>query len=151
MGTVEEVVLHRDEAYQLDPKEVTKPARNQWDIDMGHYERRITRATVVVPFAGESQLFGQRTSTFTVGPPHAEISGHEVRLVWDSDFGHSTAAVMRSYFDGEIDKLEKTLAFSNTDVAAHNRAVAAEMPGKVAARRAKHLADKQLQADLGFR
>ena len=46
--------------------------------------------------------------------------------------------------------IEKHLGYAHSDIGIHNRAVENEMPGKVAARRAKHLADKKLQADLGY-
>lgn len=148
LGTIQEVVLHRDEAYQLEPKEILKQSRNDWDRRVR--DVRVTRYTVVLPFSGDPELFRLQASTFTMAPPYADIQGREIHLYWDTDYGQGTAAVIKSHFDGEVQRIERTLEFSNNDTAQHNKALTNEVPGMVAARRAKHLGDKQLQADLGF-
>jgi hypothetical protein len=142
LGTVQELVLHRDEAYQLEPKEITKQSRNDWDRRVR--DVRVTRYTVVLPFSGDPKLLRLQASTFTMAPPYADIQGQEVHLYWDTDYGYGTAAVLKSHFDGEIQRIERTVGFSNNDIAQHNKALMNEVPGMVSARRAKHMGDKQL-------
>lgn len=148
LGTIQEVVLHRDEAYQLEPTEITKRVRSQWDRSVR--DARVTRYTVVLPFSGDPELFGLQASTYSMAPPFAHIQGQEIHLYWDTDYGQVAAPTLKSHFDEEIQRIERTIEFSNNDIAQHNKALVNEVPGMVTARRAKHLGDKQLQADLGF-
>lgn len=148
LGSVDELVLHRDAAYQLEPREINKQSRDQWDNRIR--DVRVTRYTVVVPFSGDPELLGLRANTYTLNTPYADVHGQELRIDWDSDYGPGTVELLKSHFNDVIDRIEHTLGFLNRDIAEHNKAIANEMPGRVTARRAKHLADKQMQADLGF-
>lgn len=145
LATVEELVLHRDAAHQLDPIEIMKP------VPVPHWrDQLVTRWTLVVPFGGDRELFVLRPSTSTSNPPHAVVDEQELRLQWDTDYGEPTAVQIRSYFDRELDRIDMHIGFTNVDIAQHNRAIESDIPEQVARRRAKHLADKQLQADLGY-
>ncbi|AEA29014.1 hypothetical protein Psed_6951 (plasmid) [Pseudonocardia dioxanivorans CB1190] len=149
LGTIEELVLHRDEAYQLDsPAEITKWVHDRWDRQK--HQRRVTRYTVVVPFSGDPKLFDLRASTFGLAPPYAYVGRQEIHLFWDSDYGHGTAEVIKSHIGEELTRIETSVGFTNNDIARHNKTLASAIPGLVSKRRAKHLADKQIQADLGF-
>jgi hypothetical protein len=150
LGTVSELVLHRDDTYQLDPTEITKRTRNDWDISRLAQERRVTRYTVVTPFSGDPALFRLRASTWTTSAPWGDVHGQELRLYWDNDFGTGTAELIKLHINNGLNGIEQHLGFLNRDIAEHNKAIANEMPGRVAARRAKHLADKQMQSNLGF-
>jgi hypothetical protein len=145
LGTVEELVLHRGEARQLDPIEIIKPSQAP-----GRPDQLVTRWSLVVPFSGDRDLFVMRASTRTLNPPHASVDVQELRLDWDDCGGESTGPQIRSYFDGELDRIDKCIGFTNVDIDQHNTALAGGVPDRVAQRRAKHLADKQLQADLGY-
>jgi hypothetical protein len=150
LGRVEEVVLLRDEIYALEPGEVTMETRERFDLAFGVTHRRVTRWTLVVPFKGQPDLFSMRASTYSLSPPRAEIIGYELHIHYYSNHGQSTAEQIRAFFDGELNAIEKQLSYINSDIAAHNRAIEQEVPGLVSTRRAKHLADKQLQSNLGY-
>jgi len=150
LGRVDEVVLHRDQAYMLDPEEFLKESRDRFDLAVGVSHRRVTRWTLIVPFTGNPEIFNMRASTWSSAPPRASIVSYELRIYYDTDYGPSGAEQIRAFFDSRLASIEKSLGFAHTDIANYNRALESEMPGKVAARRAKHLADKQLQADLGY-
>jgi hypothetical protein len=147
---IDEVVLHRDRAELLDPSEHTVPTRDRFDLAVGRQTMRVTRWTLVIPFTGDDALLKLRASTYLSASAYAELRQEEIRLVWDGAYGSGDPQQIKSYFDGELDRVERQLAFTNNDVRNHNKAMEAELPGAVAARRAKHLADKQTQAALGF-
>lgn len=145
LGMVEELVLHRERTYMLEPVEITKPSfRPNWP------EQRVTRWTRVIPFSGDRHLFELKASSFTLNPPRAALDEHELHLRWEADRGQPTAAQLNTAFDHELSSIETHIGFTNLDVARHNRAMLDGIPGEVAARRAKHLADKQLQGELGY-
>lgn len=152
LGQVDEVSLQRDEAYALDPTEITKPTRDDIAIDRiyGRRKYQVTRWTLVVPILGDPKLLGLRASTYSLSPPRAEITSYELRIHYDTDYGPGTVDQIRSFFDRSLGEIEQSLGFTNKDIAAHNRALTSEIPGMVSARRAKHLADKRLQTDLGY-
>jgi hypothetical protein len=59
-------------------------------------------------------------------------------------------AVIRRHFEGEIDNIERTLAACRRDIDRYNAVLRAGMPPVIAGRRARLLADRQLEAGLGF-
>jgi hypothetical protein len=120
LGTIEELVLHREEAYQLDsPAEITKWVHDRWDRQK--HQRRVTRYTVVVPFSGDPKLFDLRASTFGLAPPYAYVGRQEIHLFWDSDYGHGTAEVIKSHIGEELTRIETSVGFTNNDIARHNK------------------------------
>ena len=147
---VDEVVLHRDRAELLDPSEHTVDSTDSFDRAVGHRTRRITRWTLVVPFTGDDALFRLRANTFTSSVPRAELRQNEIRISWDSSFGPAVPERIKAYFDGELQRIDQQLDYTNNDVRNHNKSMASEVAGAVSARRAKHLADRHTQAALGF-
>ena len=147
---VEELVLHRDDAEQLEPSEHVVPTRDTFDLAVGQQMMRGTRWTLVVPFTGDDTLFRLRANTWTTAQPYAELRQNELRLSWDSRYGSGEPQQIKAHFDGELDRIDRHLGFTNNDIRNHNKAMEAELPAAVGARRAKHLADKQTQAALGF-
>jgi hypothetical protein len=147
---VEEVILHRDGAELLEPSEHTVSTRDTFDLALGQQKMRVTRWTLVVPFAGDGALLRLQASSWTTSQPYADMRSNEIRLSWDSRFGSGEPQQIKAYFDGELDRVDRHLEFTNNDVRNHNKAMEAEFPAAVRARRDKHLADKQTQAALGF-
>jgi hypothetical protein len=151
LGTVHELVLHRDDTSQLEPLEVKKFGSEQWNFRIEASELRVTRYTFVVPFSGDPRLFGLRASSWTTAAPWAEVDQQELHLHWDSDRGTATADLIKGHLDARLDRIQQYINFTNVDIAQHNKAIKDLIPAQVAARRAKHLTDMQLQADLGYR
>lgn len=147
---VDEVVLHRDDAELLEPSEHTVNTRDTFDRAVGRQTMRVTRWTLVVPFTGDEALLRLRANNWTTAQPDAELRPHEVRLSWDSRYGSGEPQQIKAHFDGELDHIDRHFGFTNIDVRNHNKSMEAEIPAAVSARRAKHLADKQTQAALGF-
>lgn len=150
LGRVDNVVLHRDSNYMLEPEEFLKETRESFDLAMGVSQRRATRWTLVVPFTGDPRIFSMRASQYSTAPPRVSIVGYELRIHYDADRSPSDAGQIKRYFDSRLASVEEGLGFIADDIAMHNNALDHDLPGMIATRRAKHLADKQLQADLGY-
>ena len=144
-------VLHRDQIEQLPVSEDTGTARDAFSGTT--YQRRVTKIVIAVPFDGEEDVFKLRPSQFGLSTPTAEIRKGELRLSWTSDQGTRAdvdSEKVRLYFDGQLDRIEQLLGWARTDVERHNRDLRVQVRSAVAERRAKLLADRQLEANLGF-
>ena len=150
LALVEKLVLHREQAYLLEPSEHTLTNREAYDLTVGGAGRRITRWTLVVPFTGDHELFSLRASTYGLNPPLADLQPNDIHFVWESHYGSGAPDQIRANFEGQIQSIEHQLGLTNKDVREHNDRVQNEIPGAVRKRRAKHLADRQTQAALGF-
>jgi hypothetical protein len=142
-------VLHRDRAEQLPVSGEVQPVTGAFTGQT--YQQRMTKIVLAVPFDGEEDVFKYRASNFSLNPPRAQVLAGELRLMWTGDpqAGHDPAAVRR-YFDGQLDSIEKHLAWSCGDVERHNASLRAEVSSRVAQRKARLLADRHLETGLGF-
>jgi hypothetical protein len=117
------------------------------------YQRRVTKIVIAVPFDGEEDVFKLRPSQFGLSTPAAEIRKGELRLSWASDQGTRAdvdSEKVRRYFDGQLDRIEQLLGWARADVERYNRDLRVQVRSAVAERRAKLLADRQLEAGIGF-
>jgi hypothetical protein len=138
--------LRRDEAHLLPVSEEAQTIEDRFFGD--RVTRRFTRLTLVVPYNGERVVLSMRASQFFPSSPRAMVADGELRLTWmgqDAD-----AAAVRTYFDHELDQIEKHLSWCQHDIDQHNRTIRATAPDLVAKRRAKLLRDRELEAGLGF-
>jgi hypothetical protein len=144
-------VLHRDQIEQLPVSEDTGTARDAFSGMT--YQRRVTKIVIAVPFDGEEDVFKLRPSQFGLSTPAAEIRKGELRLSWTSDQGTRADAdseKVRLYFDGQLDRIEQLLGWARADVERYNRDLRVQVRSAVAERRAKLLADRQLETGIGF-
>ncbi len=144
-------VLHRDQIEQLPVSEDTGTARDAFSGMT--YQRRVTKIVIAVPFDGEEDVFKLRPSQFGLSTPAAEIRKGELRLSWASDQGTRAdvdSEKVRRYFDGQLDRIEQLLGWARADVERYNRDLRVQVRSAVAERRAKLLADRQLEAGIGF-
>lgn len=142
-------VLHRDQIEQLPVSEEVQSARGMFSGEA--YERRVTKIEVAVPFDGETDVFRLRASTFSLNPIRVEVREGELRLKWTNHVqGTGDPAAIRHHFDGQLDKLEEQLSWSRKDIEQYNASLRPLVTAAVAERKAKLLADRQLEAGLGF-
>jgi hypothetical protein len=143
--------LHRDQLEQ-------EPVSEELRTGMGQFsgrpvEQRLTKIVVVVPFDGETDVFRLQPSSFTLNPPRAGVDGQgELRLTWlgDPDAGRDAAAIRR-YFDGLLDNIERYLRSACADIEGHNARLRTQISYRLAQRKHRLQADRQLATDLGFR
>ncbi|HEY3034276.1 MAG TPA: hypothetical protein VGJ54_06420, partial [Streptosporangiaceae bacterium] len=141
-------VLHRDRAQQLPISEEVAQLQGFWSDEA--YERRLTKIVIAVPFDGEPDVFKYRASTLTANPPKGEVHVSELRVAWTGEGNAVDAAAMRQHLDGELDKIEQYLSWSGGDIERYNTGLRTSITSWVAQRRAKLLADRDLEAVIGF-
>jgi len=148
MATFEVPNIDRDGAFLDEPKEITQKITN---IGGDRSKRIITRRTLVVPIVGPVAFFQMTATTFTPSSPiAAQIDpSNPPNLLLHCDEMNDPAQI-KAHFDRELDRIQERLPWTQADVKAHNKAMHAEIPAKVLARRAKLLADRNIQASIGF-
>lgn len=134
----------RSDAYLLDPEEVL-----QEFLEFGErVTRRVTRFTLVVPYEGPFQIFKLRPTSHTFSFPLAVVGNQELRVFSNDGDGDPTR--VNATFNEQLDDIEQYLAWARNDIDQHHWALDHDLPPKVAARRAKFLADRDLHANIGF-
>jgi hypothetical protein len=67
------------------------------------YQRRVIKIVIAVPFDGEEDVSGLRSSRFGLSTPAAEVRKGELRLTRTSDQGaEADPEAVRRYFDGQL-------------------------------------------------
>jgi hypothetical protein len=140
-------VLHRDQAQQLPVSEEVAQLRG-WIDEV--YERRLTKIVIAVPFDGEPDVFKYRPSTMTTNPPEGEVLEGELRVTWMGEGTAVNAAAVRQRLDSVLDKVEQYLSWSGGDIERYNTSLRTLITSQVAQRRAKLLADRNLETGIGF-
>jgi hypothetical protein len=140
-------ILRREEAHLDPPAEVTLEVR-EFDRTV---KRRFTRFTLAVPFIGDPAFFAmQATTFFDPGiPGELDERTRHLRLFRDGSSKVDGAAIKQN-FEHQLDQVEKCLSWTQNDIRNHNSTIATKIREWVAQRRAKLLADRQLQASIGY-
>jgi hypothetical protein len=142
-------ILHRDQTEQLPVSEEVRPVAGMFSGET--YQCRMTKIVIAVPFDGEKDVFKLRASQSSLNPPCGEVREGELRLTWTGDAQASAdAAAIRRHFDGQLDKIEQHLSWARGDIGRYNANLCTLASSAVAERKAKLLADRQLEAGLGF-
>ena len=141
-------VLHRDRAEQLPVSEEVEQGRGVWTGQV--YERRLTKIVIAVPFDGEPDVFKYRASTHTWNPSEAQVHDGELHMAWTGEGPAVDATAVRQHLDHELDKIEQYLSWSRRDIERYNTSLRTLVTSWVAQRRAKLLADRNLEAGIGF-
>ncbi|WP_143466797.1 hypothetical protein [Lentzea kentuckyensis] len=130
---------------RYDPIEVIQHIQ---DIN-GARDVAVTQFTLTVPFDGDYRVFQLTPTSGSADAPQAVLEPSELRVVTDRS-ADQDATAMRAAFDDQLNRIRELLADAESDIANHRSMVEAELPRLVAERRAKLLADRELQASIGF-
>ena len=141
-------VLHRDQAQLMPVSEEVAQLPGFWSDEA--YERRLTKIVIVVPLDGEPDVFKYRASTQTTNPPRGEVHDGELRVAWAGEGAASDPAAVRQHLDNELGKIEQYLSWSCGDIERYNTNLRTLITSQVTQRRAKLLADRNLEAGIGF-
>jgi hypothetical protein len=147
-ATFEVPALQRDDA-ELEEKP-TEIEQEHQDFLGRQGRSKTTRFTLVVPIAGPPAFFMMTATTWSPSPIYGEIDQWNGTLRLHCD-GMTDPAQIKASFEQTLNLIEQRLAPTRVDVEAHNQRMADEVPGLVAQRRAKLLADRDLQASIGFK
>jgi hypothetical protein len=111
----------------------------------------VTRQTLIVPISGPVVFFQLTALTTSIGNPiAAEFDLNDPPKLLLHSTGIDDAAQIKAHFQDQLERIQKQLVWTQADIKAHNEAMKAEIPAKVAARRTKLLHDRNIQASIGF-
>jgi hypothetical protein len=114
-------------------------------------DRLVSCFTLVGPFSGDEQVFQLRANSRTFAAPRGIVRPGQLRLFHTTD-GISTPAdgQIKAAFDAELHNVEQYVEFARNDIRQHQWSIESELSKFVADRRAKLLADRRLNAEIGF-
>jgi hypothetical protein len=107
-----------------------------------------TLVTIVVPYSGEGDVFRLQPSPHGWNPPQGTLTPTAVKLHW-SGSGHEVAAAKKS-LDDQLASVESWLATATLNIATFNQQARAHAVQEVARRKALVLANRGLEASLGY-
>ena len=107
-----------------------------------------TRLTFYVPFAGDSQLFKCRPSTYNFNPPRATVRSSELVFIYDRTT--QDAPAIENEFERDRENLKEYLGWIARDVGQFNSTIREKASQHISARREKLLQDRGLVERLGF-
>jgi hypothetical protein len=144
-------ILDRDRIEQLPVSEEVRTVQDRiYAFNGDAIQYRMTKIVVAVPFIGDKDVFRLHPSQ-SWAPARAQVREGELRLAWTGDPQVGTdAAAVRRHFDGELDNISRTLSASAAEIDRYNATLRGKITPAVAQRKAKLLADRQLEAGLGF-
>ncbi|MFI2208171.1 hypothetical protein [Streptomyces sp. NPDC020141] len=142
---LEPLVLDRERITALPVKEDFAVVRQ-----FGEESRiRQTLVSISVPFAGNPELFELQPSTHTYSPPAAMVGGNELTVEWMGPL-NSDAQQIRENLDRQLNEIQRWIDWSSAQVRAYNQAARQKMINEIQARKARLLANRNIQGALGF-
>lgn len=103
---------------------------------------------VHIPYTGDRMMLLLRPSTFSNTFPRADVAADEIVLRVTQP--GLTDEQVTAAFNGFRASVDRYLASTNADIAAHNRALEADLRRQIAERRLRLLAQRQLASSLPF-
>lgn len=107
-----------------------------------------TVVTLVIPFTGERVLFTLRPNQWTTRLPEAIVGEDHLKIQWTGR-ALDPAAVKQS-LDLQVNDIDRWLHWVSAQVAAYNQQAVSLIGQEVRARKAAILANRDLQAAIGF-
>ena len=141
-------VLHRDQIEQLPVSEEVQSVPG-WPCES--YRQRMTKIVIAVPFDGDKEVFKLHPGNFTLNPPSADVREGELRLTRAGDVQASASPdAIKTFFDGRLDTIEQHLSWARADIGRYNANLRTLVRSGVTQRKARLLADRKLEASLGY-
>ncbi|GAA2629889.1 hypothetical protein GCM10010425_30730 [Streptomyces spororaveus] len=110
---------------------------------------KVTTVTLVVPITGDQALLGLRPNHYTHNPPTATVRSGELRVNWSGPVNPDPSVVQQGV-DKQLSEIQQWIDWSTAQVTVHNEAAGQRIVREVQARRERALANRDLQASLGF-
>ncbi|MFI6522602.1 hypothetical protein ACIBF1_44115 [Spirillospora sp. NPDC050679] len=137
--------LLRDEVYMLEAGETDL----QYSEFGDQVVRRVPQFTLVVPYTGERQVFLLRASARQLLHLEvAQLGQHDLHIAVAGRA--ENAEQLRQRFDEQLERINMHLRWARHDIAGYTARIQAEIPARIAQRRADLLAARQLQAGIGY-
>ena len=140
------------EPFMLDPIEVDVDIGNNpfWGASL-HGKRHVKghRVEIHMPFAGETELFRCRPSTFTLSPPSADIRNGHIALVFDRP-GQLNPAEIKNEYERAVKEIRQYVANIESQCAGFNQGLESRMKVLIAQRKDRLLQIHQAAANIGL-
>lgn len=107
------------------------------------------RISYFVPFTGDPELFKCRPNTFTMNPPHARISGHE--LAFDYDRADRDVVATKPAFNKDLANVRQWVEWVQEQVESFNSGLSNKLRQELNTRQQNLKAGQQQIGDLGFK
>lgn len=107
------------------------------------------RIQIEVPFEGEPELMYARASTFSSGPPRAEINGRSLFLTYQVPHDAQNRNI-RQEVDRTLAEIDKHLTWVKNDLDGFNQSLRNSAEKTIASRRERILANQGRVASLGI-
>ncbi|WP_030775894.1 hypothetical protein [Streptomyces sp. NRRL F-2664] len=114
-----------------------------------HFGLKVTTVTGVVPISGDQALLGLRPNHYTHNPPAATVRTGELRISWSGPVNPAPSAVQQG-IDKQLHEIQQWLDWSKAQVTAYDESAGQLIVSEVQARKERALANRGLQASLGF-
>jgi hypothetical protein len=142
----EELVFLFEEMYATPPEDVEMNVSHK-PIYTGGTTVSGTRVQIRVPFRGAPNLLQMRASSYTLNPPHGQILGGHL-VARNVDGQTLDPSLVLSEIERLKNQLKQQAEWINSDIRQSNALMAQEVATALAARKAKLLRDRDLQAAL---
>jgi hypothetical protein len=136
-------VAHRE----VDVDVSRDPMRLILDRSQPFYVRGV-ELTFCVPFRGDPSLFEVRPASYNLNPPHAEIQGNEVHLVYARTDNNPTAA--KAQYEEALRNIKQYIGWLQNSVQDFNSKIGQEIENYVQQRKLTLNASARMVAGLGL-
>lgn len=126
-------------------EEIQIERHDRWD---GVVRVRGERLVLTVPFTGDEAFFKVRPTTYSFNPPRATVGSGSINIIFEDQ--RLPAAKLRDLIDREVGSIEKYLEQIRIDVRAFNENLPPRVKHLVKDRKAKLLASRNVEAELGI-
>jgi hypothetical protein len=107
------------------------------------------RIEIEVPIEGDAQLLYARASSFTSGPPRAEVRGGSVFITFNIPHD-AKGRDIKAEAERILDEIDRHLGWTRDDINGFNQGIAGEAERAVTSRRERILANQGRAATLGI-
>lgn len=108
-----------------------------------------TKYTFIIPFTGDSSLFGVFPSTYLSHLPTGDVYGSEIKIVFKVIVGNDTSR-MKPEFDSNLETIKRYLGFLEDDINIFNGKLAPAIKASLARRKNKLDNDEETANSFGF-
>jgi len=133
------------------------PILNDTEREAGPIEDRLERGfsgtvavlhyTIIVPFAGDPELFDYQPSHFSLNPPRGEVKGHKLHLRFAIPLGSNN---LKQVIDHELQSINEYLGWVKKDAVQFNDSLEGLIGDLVTQRRQRLKRGKSALKDLGI-
>ncbi|QDH80255.1 hypothetical protein FKX85_14895 [Echinicola soli] len=140
--------LKEDDIYQKKPSDTKIRYSGR-----GHFVRSTTvdgtKYTLIIPFTGDSTMFGIFPSSFTSVLPYGIVESDELKVVYEVPVGQDASRI-KADFDNNLDTIKKYLEYLSKDINDFNGKLEPSIKARLERRKNKLDNDDEIANTFGF-